>query len=137
MTYLLTASDAVVRVADGATIPNDPENTDRAAYTAWVADGGIPDPAPVQPVTVATYQRAIDAHVEATAAQRGYSTGTSCASYAASTVPAWAAEAAAFIAWRDAVWIATYAGLASVQAGDPAPDVEPFLASLPLMVWPA
>lgn len=46
MTYRLTESDAVVRVADGATIPNDPENIDRAAYDEWVAKGGIPGSAP-------------------------------------------------------------------------------------------
>ena len=42
--YQLTATDAVIRTADGATIPNDPANRDRAEYDKWLEDGGVPDP---------------------------------------------------------------------------------------------
>jgi hypothetical protein len=43
--YQLTATDAAVtRTADGATIPNDPDNRDWAEYQQWLADGGVPDP---------------------------------------------------------------------------------------------
>lgn len=42
--YQLTDSENVVRTADGAVIPNDPGNRDRAEYDKWLADGGVPDP---------------------------------------------------------------------------------------------
>lgn len=107
-----------------------------AAVRAALLD--VPDPASaLPPPTLADYEVAIQAHVDATAGQRGYSSGVSCASYAASTVPAFAAEAAAFIAWRDAVWIAVHTRLAEVQGGAAAPTVRGLVADLPAMVWPA
>lgn len=86
---------------------------------------------------LADYEAAIQAHIDATAGERGYASGVSCASYVASTVPAFAAEAAAFIAWRDAVWISVHAQLAAVQSGAPAPSVRGLIAALPAMEWPA
>jgi hypothetical protein len=42
--YQLTATDSVIRTADGACIPNDPANRDRAEYDKWLTAGGVPDP---------------------------------------------------------------------------------------------
>lgn len=53
MTYQLTKGDAVIRTADGATIPADPANTDYAAYLAWRDKGNEPEPAAPEPVIVA------------------------------------------------------------------------------------
>jgi len=43
--YQLTADpDVVIRTADNASIPNDPDNRDWQEYQAWLAAGGVPDP---------------------------------------------------------------------------------------------
>ena len=50
---LIANSTSVLRRADGATIPDDPANRDRAEYTAWTEAGGVPDPPdPLPPITV-------------------------------------------------------------------------------------
>jgi hypothetical protein len=57
--YQLTSGDTVIRNSDGAAIPNDQANRDRAAYSAWVAAGGVPDPyvPPPPPVPVSISDR--------------------------------------------------------------------------------
>ena len=49
--YKLTTNDSIIRIADKASIPNDPANTDYANYLEWVEAGNtataadaIPDP---------------------------------------------------------------------------------------------
>lgn len=84
------------------------------------------------------YRLAIQAHVDAAAQARRYDGGVSLASYVASSNPAWAAEATAFVAWRDAVWAYAYAELDKVLAGQrEQPGVEVFLGELPVIEWPA
>lgn len=46
MTYQLTQNEMILRLQDGAHIPPDPANTDFQAYLEWVAQGGVPEPAP-------------------------------------------------------------------------------------------
>jgi hypothetical protein len=73
---------------------------------------------------------AIDAHVEGVARAAGYNGAAALAGYVASTVPDWAAEARAFVAWRDAVWTAALEMLAAADPVAPAPAPAEVLALL-------
>lgn len=48
--YRLAPNDEVVRLSDGALIPNDANNRDRQAFDAWVAAGGVPQTMPTPEV---------------------------------------------------------------------------------------
>jgi hypothetical protein len=83
------------------------------------------------------YSAAVQAHIDATARGRGYDSGVSLASYVASTITSWAAEAAAFVAWRDAVWAYAYMELAKVRNAERSqPTVAELVAELPTITWP-
>jgi hypothetical protein len=41
----LVEPKSIIRLADNATIPFDPANTDYQKYLAWVAEGNTPEPA--------------------------------------------------------------------------------------------
>lgn len=93
-----------------------------------------------EPITLTQqdYATAIQAHVDATAASKGYGDGYALASYKDSTVPAWASEANAFIAWRDSVWLAAYLLMGEVAQGLKAqPSVPDLMTQLPTIEWPS
>jgi hypothetical protein len=90
----------------------------------------------VVPPTLSDFQRAVEAHVVAVARSRGYHSDVSCASYVGSTSAAWAAEATAFVAWRDDVWEVTLAALAAWQGGGDEPTIDGLIAELPKIRWP-
>jgi hypothetical protein len=64
--YQLTASTSIKRLADNAFIPNDPGNTDFAAYTAWLEAGNTPEPAPPPPPPLPDYTAFWDALIAST-----------------------------------------------------------------------
>jgi len=51
--YKLNTS-GITRLANNASIPNDPANTDYAAYLLWLSKGNTPEPADIPPEP--TYQ---------------------------------------------------------------------------------
>ncbi len=94
-------------------------------------------PLPSSARSIEDYRRAIQVHIDVTAQSRGYDSGVSCASYLGSTNPAWAAEAATLIAWRDAVWTYAQGELAKVEAGErDRPTVKALVEELPAVDWP-
>lgn len=66
---------------------------------------------------LAEVSAALEASVDAVAVAWGYKDGATLASWAASAVKAWAADAKAFVTWRDAVWTAYLAAAADIQSG--------------------
>lgn len=89
------------------------------------------------PATILDYEYAIQTLVDGTARERQFRDGVTLASYTASTKPKWAAEAQAFVAWRDNVWTYAYGELAKVQAGQrQQPTVEQFLGEIARIAWP-
>ncbi|WP_233282798.1 hypothetical protein [Agrobacterium tumefaciens] len=89
------------------------------------------------PVSIIDYENAIQNLLDSTARERQFRDGVTLASYTASTKPKWAAEAQAFVAWRDNVWFYAYGQLAKVQSGErPQPIVEQFLAEIAPIAWP-
>lgn len=83
------------------------------------------------------YETAIQERVDDVARSRQFRDGVTLASYINSTNAQWAAEALAFVAWRDAVWAYAYTELAKVEAGQrPQPSVKDILAELPPINWP-
>ena len=121
----------------------DAASDDDEAMNRFVADylaggGGVPpyNPAPAIP-TITDYENAIQNLVDSTARERQFRDGVTLASYLGSTKSKWAAEAQAFVAWRDNVWFYAYGELAKVQAGQrPQPTVEQFLGEIARIAWP-
>lgn len=88
--------------------------------------------------TETDYETAIQALVDATATERKFRDGVTMASYVNSTNLQWAAEAIAFVAWRDGVWAYAYSELDKVMNGQRTqPTIEEFLAEIDPIDWPS
>lgn len=92
---------------------------------------------PPTPPSIMDYENAIQNLVDSTARDRQFRDGVTLASYVGSTKQKWAAEAQAFVAWRDNVWFYAYGELAKVQAGTrQQPTVEQFITEIAPIAWP-
>lgn len=119
------------------TVPDDMTNRHRQLIAQWEGDGNVIPAYVAPPPDIDDYRLAIQAVVDQMAQTRLYDSGNSLASYANSTNPRWAAEAQAFIAWRDSVWAFAYDELARVEAGErPQPTVEQLLSQIAPIRWP-
>jgi hypothetical protein len=131
------SAGVVWSVSPDATV-NDDEAMNRFVAD-YPADGGvIPPYNPASAIpTITDYENAIQNLVDETAREKQFRDGVTLASYIGSTIPRWAAEAMAFVAWRDNVWRYSYGELAKFQAGQrPQPTVEKFLEEIARIAWP-
>lgn len=136
--YRLTNTDVVIRTIDGATIPNNPSNTDRRDYVFWLSQGNSPEPVQVETPEQAfiRLQSIVQNHLDAWARERGYESILSLCTYATSTIPKFQQEGQKGIQVRDACWEYGYQLLADVQAGlKDVPTEEELLADLPIEEW--
>ncbi|UOF82052.1 hypothetical protein [Caudoviricetes sp.] len=88
-----------------------------------------PQPAPTQAETIAIISSAIQNSLDAGAQKWNYQDLATAASYANSTIPQYAADAKALIAWRDAVWSWAIPQFATIVAGT---DPQTFMANMPV-----
>lgn len=84
------------------------------------------------------YRREVSSHIDKVAQSKRYDDATSLASYVNSTNTEWAAQAVAFVAWRDLVWDHVFAVFEAALGGiTPLPESPTALMqSLPFIVWP-
>jgi len=68
--YKLTDNTNIIRISDGAIIPDDPDNSDYAKYLEWVAEGNTPDPY-VAPTKTYKELRAAEYNLKTTGDQFG------------------------------------------------------------------
>ena len=124
----------------GQVIPTPADLPDARFRDAWVLDaqGAVTlDPVKRAEIAMKLFEDAIEAHIDNVAREKGYRDATRLASYTVSTRPEWAAEAQAFVEWRDDVWLHAFGELDLVMAGDRAePTIEDFIAELPEIAWP-
>ena len=103
----------------------------------WDGQHFTPPPAPTPaPLTLADYDAALTAHLDAVAQTRRYADRVSCSVRAGYAGP-FQAEGIAFAQWMDRQNKIAYQMLEDFMTGlIPQPTVEEFIASLDVMVWP-
>ena len=116
-----------------------------AVHAAWTASvippmdaprwwSGVPvEAASVPAPDILTLLASVDAAIEAVARSMTYSSALHCISYLNGPNEAWAAEAAAFLVWRNAVWVAAL----TLNPASPPASVEAALALLPTWTRPS
>jgi len=69
--YKLTDNTNILRLADNASIPDDPANRDYAEYLLWVDEGNTPEAADVPPDPTYKELRAAEYNLKSTGEQFG------------------------------------------------------------------
>ncbi|NII53597.1 hypothetical protein [Luteibacter sp. SG786] len=104
-------------------------------FRTWLAEGNEPDPFPAPTFAdyVAAFTPGLQQWMEDTAKTNAYDSVLSCVSYKDSGVPQFAGDAAAMIAWRDALWrwASQWQAGFNGQLPDPIPTLEQVIALAP------
>ena len=131
--YKINSAGGITRVADGASIPPDMDNTDYKEYMAWVSSGNTTLPAdpPSPQERGQAITAAIQGMLDAKAISLRYDSVLSARSYAGYSNP-FQAEALRLAVWASACWAAAGVIEADVLAGRMAlPTVPQALALMP------
>lgn len=123
-------------------IPNDPDNIDFQAVTAWAKEAGNAIAAYAAPApSLADYSDALQMMLDAKAGERQYDSIQTGISYRGDPNAQFAAEGNALFDWRSAVWTYATEQLGKVQSGERAqPSVEHFIAEVAAacpFAWPS
>lgn len=135
-----TESGSIRAIIDGTEfiVPNDAANRHRQTIGAWEGQGNEIKAYEAPLPATSEYQEAVQAMIDDVARSKLFHDGVTLASYTASTVGPWVAQAQTFVAWRDIVWQYSYSELAKMQAGERAqPSLGDFLLELPKIIWPS
>ena len=89
---------------------------------------------PQRPITFADYDNAMEAHLDAEKAERGY-TKREPSDYKGSSNPRWAQDAEDWIAHRDEVMAYGLEIENKAKRGEPVPTLDEFKAGLPVIHW--
>lgn len=115
-------------------IPGLIDGTSAGIGDTWDGTQFVKPPAPLP--TLADYDAALTAHLDAVAQSRNWADRVSLMARAGFAGP-WQADAVAFGTWADGCNVIGYQMLADFQNGlIPQPTIAEMLALLPEMVWP-
>lgn len=140
MSYKLTNTDSIIRLADNAYIPNDERNTDYRAYLLWVSEGNTPEPADVYELTLAEQAEAVRVALQAAIDEKartfGFISGGNALMLYAGFVNPFQPLAQTFATWEASVWYEAELYKAEVFAGTK-PMLTPTEAVALMPIYPA
>lgn len=138
MTYYELLTDGTIGVStDDSAIADElglTLTTDREIVYGYNGKRYFKGEEPPRPLTFADYDNAMEAHLDAEKAERGY-TKREPSDYRGSSNTRWAQDAEDWIAHRDAVMAYGLEVENKAKRGEPVPTLDEFKAGLPVISW--
>lgn len=134
--YRLTNTDVIIRLSDMASIPNDPANSDRAAYEKWLAEGNTPEPVPSETPEqiLSRLEGSLDAYIDSQAQAYRYESIRTMVTYENDPNPKFNAEGKGAKAFRSACYTLSIQIVGEVQQGfRPIPTEAELIALMPTL----